>query len=287
MQEAISDNGGEYRGDLTKEVTHLIAYAPEGKKYQYATQWEVKVVGLKWLEDSLARRMILEEALYHPNIPQDEQGAGAWKRQPRPDVQLGKRTRADEDVPDVPRKLRRTASMKLGSQRETLWCEIVNGPPGEDSANDDQLRPSKSLPILNSVALEPKSFTTDTTGTEDDRRRVVTTNSNMTEPQQGGNGIFAHLGFYLYAFTSKQVRASSSLHTPKQNPRMRGVPLTAFQRRRFCKSTYSAMTASYFKLYQVRIKPRLPTLVDCSSLFPTATRFLIYRPWSILIGHQR
>lgn len=201
-------NGGEYRGDLTKDVTHLIAYAAEGKKYQYATQWEIKVVGLKWLKDSLARRMILEEALYHPNIPQDELGAGAWNRQAKAEVQLGKRPRENDAVADIPRKLRRTASMKLGSQSETLWCEIVNGPPSENSARSDQLRPSKSLPVLKSVVLEPKSFTADGTGMDDARRKLVTTDSHITG-QHVGKGIFSRSGCYLHAFTAKQVRRAA------------------------------------------------------------------------------
>jgi DNA replication regulator DPB11 len=206
LQEAISANGGEYRGDLTKEVTHLIAYAPEGKKYQYATQWEIKVVGLRWVKDSLDRRMILDESLYHPTLPKDKQGAGAWNRQARADVQLGKRTRDEEPAPELPRKLRRTASAKLGSQSESLWGEIVSGPKAEQPEKIDQLRPSRSLPVMNARVLEVKSFATDTTGPDDDGRKLPTGQPTATNQHRSEKGMFSGFEFFLYAFTSKQVR---------------------------------------------------------------------------------
>jgi DNA replication regulator DPB11 len=209
LQEAISAHGGEYRGDLTKEVTHLIAYTPEGKKYQYATQWEIKVVGLAWLKDSLDRRMILEEALYHPNIPKDKQGVGAWNRRAVAEIQIGKRTRDEEAVPDMPRKLRRTASAKLGSQTESMWGEIITGAQGEESAKDDPLRPSRALPVLKSAVLEPKSFATDSTGTGDDTRNLVTRKPAKSGPLPIRSGIFADFRFALHAFTQKEVRQAA------------------------------------------------------------------------------
>lgn len=243
LQDFICANGGEYRGDLTKEVTHLIAYTPEGKKYQYAEQWDIKVVGLKWLKDSIDRCMILEEKLYHPTISNDKLGAGAWNRQPRAEAQLGKRSREEEEeaVPDVPRKLRRTASAKLGSQSENIWSEIVSGPSGENSANNDRLRTSRSLPVLKAVVMEPKSFATDSTGMEDDRKKLVTKDSTVIGQQRRGKGIFSGLGFLLHAFNSKQVRqAGHSLVIQRF--------ANKFQRSRSYKSTYSLMMERYFNL---------------------------------------
>jgi DNA replication regulator DPB11 len=206
LQEAISANGGDYHGDLTREVTHLIAHSPEGKKYQYATQWEIKVVGLEWLKDSLDRRMILEETLYHPTISKDRIGQGAWNRKVRVTDQTEKRARDEEAVSDVPRKLRRTASMKLGSQSESLWSEIVSGPSGADSALARQSRPSKSMPILPLADLVPKSFATDSTAMEDSRSKAIAKDSIDIAQQQSRRGIFSGLGFFLHAFTPKQVR---------------------------------------------------------------------------------
>ena len=205
LQDAISANGGDYHGDLTREVTHLIAHSPEGKKYQYATQWDIKVVGLEWLKDSLDRRMILEETLYHPTISKDKIGQRAWNRKVRVTDQLGKRTRDEEAIPDMPRKLRRTASMKLGSQSEGLWSEIVSGPSGGGSALARQLRASKSVPILPLADLVPKSFATDSTATEDDRSKSIARDSTDIAQQRSRSGIFSGLGFFLHAFTLKQV----------------------------------------------------------------------------------
>jgi DNA replication regulator DPB11 len=234
LQETISANGGEYHGDLTKEVTHLIAYTAEGKKYQYATQWAVKVVGLKWLKDSLDRHMILEENLYHPTIPNNKQGAGAWNRQAKAELQLGKRTRDEDPVPDVPRKLRRTTSAKLGSQSESMWDEIVSGPQVAELKSNDQIRISKSLPVLKPAILEPKSFATDSTGGDDDRRRLATKDLKTSVQQRSKTGIFAGSGFYLFAFSPKEVSKQVKL----------GAECFAniFPRRQFCNTTYSAMT---------------------------------------------
>ena len=236
MQEAVSANGGEYRGDLTKEVTHLIAYTAEGKKYQYATQWEVKVVGLRWLEDSLDRRMILEENLYHPTIPKDKQGAGAWNRQATADVRFGKRAREAESLANVPRKLRRTTSARLGSQSESLWGEIVSGPQAERSKSDEQLRSSKPLPVRKPAVLEPKSFATDTTGGDDDREKTASRELNMAgrAPQRSKTGIFTGFAFSLFAFPPKEVSERARLTTV-------GFA-NALLRLQFYETTYSATT---------------------------------------------
>ena len=150
LQNNVMENGGEYTGDLTKDVTHLIAARPDGKKYEYGTQWQKKVVSLKWYKDSLARGMQLDESLYHPSKPIDDQGTGAWNRIiPQPLSQRGKRSREDPAGPEPPRKLRRTASARLGSQSDNLWTDIVGGGGFEVSEQErPPLRPSESLPAI-------------------------------------------------------------------------------------------------------------------------------------------
>ena len=150
LQNNVLENGGEYAGDLTKDVTHLIAARPEGKKYEYGTQWQKKLVSLMWYKDTLARGMQLDESLYHPSKPIDEQGIGAWNRitlETQP--QLGKHPREEHVGPERPRKLRRTASARLGSQSDNLWTDIVGGGGFEVSEQaKPRLRPSKSLPAI-------------------------------------------------------------------------------------------------------------------------------------------
>ncbi|KAL7947045.1 BRCT domain-containing protein [Trichoderma barbatum] len=128
IAEMITQNGGRYTGDLTRRCSHLIVSKPEGKKFTAAKSWGVHTVTLDWLEQSVARGMILEETKYDPLLPPEEQGVGAWvKKDPRRSA-LGKRARSavlnggpDEGV----RKLRKTASMKLSSQRNDLWGDIL------------------------------------------------------------------------------------------------------------------------------------------------------------------
>ncbi|EXJ55681.1 hypothetical protein A1O7_08610 [Cladophialophora yegresii CBS 114405] len=149
LQKNVKENGGEYTGDLTKDVTHLIAAKPEGKKYEYGMQWQKKVVSLKWYKDSLERGMQLDETLYHPTLPVTEQGVGAWNRKQRPSPQLGKRAREETIGAEPSRKLRRTASVRLGSQNQGMWSDIVGG-AGFEATTDGRprLKPSISMPSL-------------------------------------------------------------------------------------------------------------------------------------------
>ncbi|RMD45090.1 hypothetical protein DV735_g170, partial [Chaetothyriales sp. CBS 134920] len=158
LQQNIVENGGQYSGDLTKEVTHLIAVQAQGKKYEYATHWQTKVVSLKWYKDTLSRGMQLDESLYHPAKPIDEQGAGAWNRHPETKQNLGKRQRPETAAAAAPRKLRRTASSRLGSQTDKIWSNIVNPPPSDDTDKPKPpLRQSKSMPGLQADSTSPQN----------------------------------------------------------------------------------------------------------------------------------
>ncbi|KEF53086.1 uncharacterized protein A1O9_10994 [Exophiala aquamarina CBS 119918] len=149
LQRNVVENGGDYTGDLTKDVTHLIAAKPEGKKYEYGMQWQKKVVSLKWYKDTLERGMQLEESLYHPTVPAAEQGLGAWVRRIRPSPQSSKRPREAPTGLEPSRKLRRTASARLGSQNENLWTDIVGAAGlGDDDKSQRHLKSSSSMPSL-------------------------------------------------------------------------------------------------------------------------------------------
>ncbi|POR33396.1 S-M checkpoint control protein rad4 [Tolypocladium paradoxum] len=127
IAQKITSNGGEYTGDLTRKCSHLIVSKPEGKKFQAAKSWGLYTVTLAWLDQSIARGMILEEAKFDPLLPADTQGVGAWVKKDPKRTSLGKRSRsATANGPeDVARKLRKTASMKLNSQRNNLWGDIL------------------------------------------------------------------------------------------------------------------------------------------------------------------
>ena len=127
LEDLINDNGGDYRGNLTKDVTHLIAKEPSGAKYSYAGQWGIKTVSVEWLEQSLERGMTLDETLYSLLLPPSERGRNAWIRKAFSTTSLGKRAREDEAILPNARKLRRTASARLSSHNDGLWTEINGG----------------------------------------------------------------------------------------------------------------------------------------------------------------
>lgn len=202
LQKAVTDNGGSYTGDLTKSVTHLIAAGPEGKKYQYATQWQMKVVSLKWLKDSLDRGMQLEETLYHPTTAKDDQGRGAWNREAKMLYQLGKRVREEQAAPEPARKLRRSISAKLSSQTDDLWDDIVGRGSFQSTTGDRQpLRPSKSMPTINPDVQETETFVeTDVIG--HNQYQVPENPPRITSIK---HGFFDNKYFCLHGFDSRQL----------------------------------------------------------------------------------
>ncbi|KAF2873874.1 hypothetical protein BDV95DRAFT_541299 [Massariosphaeria phaeospora] len=132
IQDTIVQNGAEYHGDLTKNVTHLIAATPSGKKYDHAVSWRMKIVSWEWFEHSCERGMALDEACYHPTLPVEMRGEGAWERKASgrkaTSPSLGKRARNAEQSQSINphrRKLRRAASNKMGSQSQALWAGIT------------------------------------------------------------------------------------------------------------------------------------------------------------------
>lgn len=147
IENTVKQNGAEYHGDLTRDITHLIVAKPEGAKYRAARDWGgVKPVSIKWFHDCLRRGMVLEASFYDPTMATEEQGIGAFRDEPRTRTTLGKRPREDE-TPAAPandggkRKLRRTASRKLEGHSQDVWQNIssvrdsILPPPENDQWN--------------------------------------------------------------------------------------------------------------------------------------------------------
>jgi DNA replication regulator DPB11 len=87
-------------------------------------------VSLEWFEQSLERGMVLDETFYNPTIPVAERGHGAWDRREFSSPAAGKRPRDTEPsqaLNPFRRKLRRSASTKMGTQSEALWAGITAG----------------------------------------------------------------------------------------------------------------------------------------------------------------
>ncbi|EMC98086.1 hypothetical protein BAUCODRAFT_412588 [Baudoinia panamericana UAMH 10762] len=136
ISDTVAEQGAEYHGDLTKNVTHLIAATPSGAKYAAAKAWGLIIVSYKWFEDSLFRGMALDESLYDPARPDSDQGRGAFRTTARPRESLGKRGRdgeSQENEDTGKRKLRRTASTRLNSQSQDVWQDLS----AREAAHDD------------------------------------------------------------------------------------------------------------------------------------------------------
>lgn len=83
LEGMIMAHGAEYQGDLTREVTHLVAAAPKGRKFEHARLWGIKCVSLEWLTESVRQGLMLDESLYErwemegsPEEDEDEESEG-------------------------------------------------------------------------------------------------------------------------------------------------------------------------------------------------------------------
>ncbi|KAJ5479487.1 hypothetical protein N7530_004996 [Penicillium desertorum] len=205
MQKTTEENGAEYRKDLTKTVTHLIARNSDGEKYKFATQWNIKVVSVKWFTDSIERGMILDEQKYHPLVPPAEQGIGAWNRSSPTEREPSRRdsTTKENSLNPRPRKLRRIASTKLVDQNESIWGDIVgtgfdnNEMTGPQKNSQGQGPPETSKPVIQAY----QSFASETTFSED-------TQSRPPPPAAPQNDVgFLHTTyFFINGFSSKQTK---------------------------------------------------------------------------------
>lgn len=125
LQEVVRREGGTYCGDLTRDVTHLVAKEGKGKKFEAAVHWGLKVVGIEWVERSVFRGMALEERLFSVLLPPEERGIGAVKEMKVEEkVELGKRSRDGEMIVQGRRKMRRVATETLEERKDEMWADI-------------------------------------------------------------------------------------------------------------------------------------------------------------------
>lgn len=192
----IECNGGAYTGDLSKDVTHLIVSKPEGRKYTAAKTWAIHTVGVEWLRDSVARNMILDEVAYDPLLPPEQRGRGAWNKRTIKRDSLGKRQReAKAANEEGARKLRKTASMKLQSQRENLWGDILARQPSFDQSAP---KPESHEPQLVETAERGVSIAAESDTKPD-------TSTAPCGPPSGSN-VFASCCFYVDGFSASRTQ---------------------------------------------------------------------------------
>jgi len=218
IQEAIQKNGAEYHGDLTKSVTHLIAAMPSGNKYDHATQWKLTIVSYEWLRDSIDRGMALNPDKYHPTLPVEERGKGAWERARNSSPTLGKRARDTEQylLAEDPnanrRKLRRSASSKVGSQSQSFWAGIMaGGLERNKDEEDDWTDPNVTRPeprtsgatklCTMTAAPLPGDLGSDTSSEED----LPPLRSIRNPTVKTRDGLFQGRIIFLFGFDEKKV----------------------------------------------------------------------------------
>ena len=212
LEDSIIDNGGEYRGNLTKDITHLVAKVPSGAKYNYAGQWGIRTVTVEWLEQSIERGMILDETLYHLSIPPEARGRNAWIRRSTSTTSIGKRTRGDEIGPQNARKLRRTASARLSSQNDGLWTELVGAPIKDEGSRTGAWDELSNEALGNGIGpSEAKSEISEIAPTTNNALQTLKRSSSeanlgtfLCKPLQR-EGIFYEKMFLLDGFNEEKV----------------------------------------------------------------------------------
>ncbi|KAF1996794.1 hypothetical protein P154DRAFT_306632 [Amniculicola lignicola CBS 123094] len=200
IQEQAIENGAEYHGDLTKNITHLIAATPHGKKYEHAVNWKMEIVSFEWFQQSLQRGMALDEAYFHPTMPVEERGKGAWERRQQTSPALGKRPREPEQGPalnPLRRKLRRSASSRMGTQSEALWAGITAAGLERNADREDEWTEAKSEANLTPTHSEiPAHDAQPADPASDIRRGLDAPHANKNE----NDGIFQGRVVLTHAF---------------------------------------------------------------------------------------
>ncbi|KAB8295906.1 hypothetical protein EYC80_008727 [Monilinia laxa] len=200
IAEKIKVNGGEYDGNLTKQITHLISFRTEGNKYKAAKSWGLRIVSVEWLLDSLERGMILNEKYYDPSLPIDERGKGSWDKD-KPKINSSKKRAREQNtygVEEGKRKLRRTASTKLNTQSQSIWGDIVGSGNNNIQVSrsgiwdtSDSFAPAENKQVEKSKeVIPPKATTLDL----------------VQEPDQPAGGMFYECQFWIHGFSAKHTQ---------------------------------------------------------------------------------
>lgn len=202
ISDLIRQHGGQYEGDLTKKITHLISFRTEGGKYAAAKAWGLKIVTIDWLRASLHRGMILDEKLYDPLLPEDKRGVGAVIKPQRNQLNLGKRAREISlgSFDEGKRKLRRTASSKLSGQNAMIWGDIVGG----GGSMVPQVARSGVWETADKSAEQTSPADADT---PKESAAIGPVNTDATT--QIASGLFSNCNFYCHGFTPKEFKILS------------------------------------------------------------------------------
>lgn len=186
IEELIIEQEATYHPDLTRHVSHLIAAAPTGNKYEFARNNNINIVVVQWLYDSLERGMVLDESCYDPRLPEESIGVGA-----RPELPSVALVGVDTKVHGK-RKIRKRAEDMLGSQSQSIWGDILG-----QASNP---RPKKR------DEWEDNSHADNTKKSGETGEAPTKNHSLQANKAETKTGILACATFYIYGYTKKQVR---------------------------------------------------------------------------------
>lgn len=203
IEATVGAKGGLYSGDMTRATTHLIVAdvkAPSAK-YTHAKQWNILTVSYKWFEDSITRGMALDESLYAPELPLEQQGIGAFRPpMENPRSVLGKRGRGDVAANTRSgdaggrRKLRKATSMRLEGHSQDLWQGI--------SAHEIQVETTE----LNAWEDESQTLRTDRRPEPRQDAQSSTTVTNPSHPAPAADtGLFGGYYLLMHGFDARRM----------------------------------------------------------------------------------
>lgn len=175
----------------------------------------MKVVSWEWFEQSLLRGMALEEAYFDPKLSVEERGKGAWERRAAPSPTFGKRLRGLDDGPPpnpLKRKLRRSASSRLGSQSQALWAGITAASVNRNVANNDDWNEEDST---NAQPLEAEAPQRDESIAQDNTHPSGEPPQPEAVARQDSwdDGIFQGRIVFTHKFDALKVRSHFSQHS--------------------------------------------------------------------------
>lgn len=164
-----------------------------------ARHWNTHIIAPQWVTDSIQRGMILDERCYDPHLAPEDIGKGAWVKRDLRRKSLGKRLReaATAQGESGRRKLRKTASMKLSSQRENMWGQILGQQPSTNQSGVSAQTEEPTQPLPSDSMLRRQS-------------EAASRAPEVLDSFAGaGNSdtVFASCYFYIYEFPSQHVEA--------------------------------------------------------------------------------
>jgi DNA replication regulator DPB11 len=161
---------------------------------------------MEWLDDSIERGMVLEESLYDPTLALEERGRNAWNRQALEIITQGKRQREEkptEVVSQNKRKIRRTVSVRLGSQQGNMWAEMTSASSAQ--GKHDEWQPTEFNSVLGAIPTNIDSGSEAVT--PDPTTKPPKTMISQAEPTDGSQarGVFHGNLVYVHGFTGPKL----------------------------------------------------------------------------------